>query len=96
MKIVLDTTNKIIKIEESANLGELMITLDKILPMNEWKEFRLETNTQIIWSNPITIHEYRPVYPYPYPWYNPPTIQYLSGGYQGTPQLQSGSYCIEI
>ena len=99
MKLVLDTTNKTIKIEESVNLGELTETLERMLPLGLWKEFTLETNTQIVWSNPIIIRDYPYIinpYPYPtYPWYNPlPQIIY-SDGITATPQLQTGTYCIE-
>jgi hypothetical protein len=69
MKLVLDTTNKTIKIEEPVNLGELIDTLNKLLPSTEWREFKLETNTQIIqpYINPWI----------PYPWYTPiPCITY--------------------
>jgi len=95
MKIVLDTTNKTIKIEESVNLGELIDALDRLLP-GEWKTFKLETNTQIAWQNPIIVKEY-PYYPYTWPWYNPlPQVTYSNDGLQGQFQLQSGSYCVEL
>lgn len=101
MKLVLDTTKKIIKIEESINLGELFETLERILPLNEWKGFILETNTQIVWNTPIILKEFigtSPLYPYPtYPWYNPvPQITYTNDAIQGLPQLQIGTYCIEV
>ena len=97
MKLLLDTTNKTIKIEESVTLGELTDTLEKMLPLGLWKEFTLETNTQIVWSNPIVIGNYPYIVPYPtYPWYNPPRVTYTNDGMLGQPQLQSGTYCIEV
>lgn len=100
MKLVLDTTNKTIKIEESVNLGELTNTLERMLPLGLWKEFKLETNTQIIWSNPIIIRDYPYINPFPYPtypWYNPlPQMIYTNQGIEGQMQLQTGTYCIEV
>ena len=40
MKIQLDTNFKIIKLDESVNLGELQELLEKILPNNEWKNYK--------------------------------------------------------
>lgn len=69
MKIQLDTTAKTVKVEESVNLGELINGLKKLLPNNEWKEFKLETGVQIVqWSNPIIYT--RPIYWWEQPWYN--------------------------
>lgn len=100
MKIILDTLEKVIKIEESVNLGEFMETLEKMLPFGEWKKFKLETNVSINsqWVTPIVLKEYInpispipcPSYPYPsYPWYKPyPDITCSN-------QLLTGTYCIE-
>ena len=91
MKLQLDTTLKIIKAEESVNLGELIETLERLLPCGLWKEFRLETNVTINWINPITITPFiQPYYPpvNPYPWWNPITY--------GTSTLNQGVYNIEI
>jgi hypothetical protein len=112
MKLLLDTTNKIIKIEESVNLGELIEALDKLLSSEEWKTFKLETNTQIVWQSPIVIKEYSrsfPYYPdiwprpYVYPWYNPtPEIIYQGGSIGGINLMQadyalnSGTFCVEV
>lgn len=57
MKIQLDSVQKIIRIEENVNLGELVKYLDKLLPKNStigyWKDFTLETNTVINnWTTP--------------------------------------------
>ena len=69
MKIQLDTSNKIIRVEQNSNFGELIKYLDKLLPKNSplgyWKDFTLETNTVIYnWSSPI-------VYDWGYPFYTP-------------------------
>lgn len=77
MKIQLDTTLKIIKIEESVNLNDLFEMLNKILPNDEWKTFKIETNTTIEWrSNPIIIDRYYPRR-YVWPWWETqPTVTY--------------------
>lgn len=98
MRLNIDTTLKTIKIDTSVNLGELVEALKKLFPENEWTTFRLETNTQIIWRDPIIIHDYKS--PYTYPWYNPlqiPTITckgYASG--DGKYALQDGTFCVEF
>ncbi len=80
MKIQIDTNAKVIKIEDNnINLGELVKYLEKLLPKNHafghWKEFSLETNTNIVnWNYPIVIDRWTPdpfpLNPYPsYPFY---------------------------
>jgi hypothetical protein len=65
MKLQIDVDKKVIKIEESVNLGKLAEVLYKFFPNNEWKEYELETHTTINnWSNPIIIREYRDYYPW--------------------------------
>ena len=72
MKIQIDTQGKIIKIENSVNLGELIQSLKKLLP-GEWGNYTLETQTIINWSNPIVIEKWPNVYPYnPTPWWQQP------------------------
>ena len=68
MKIQIDTVAKVIKPESSENLGALVDALTLMLPNDLWKEFKLETNTVITWSNPITWKEIF-ITPYPYPTY---------------------------
>jgi hypothetical protein len=107
MKLQLDTTNKTIKVEGSVNLNELFDALRKLLPQGEWKEFSLEANTTIVWTNPITIQPW--VYPYypTYPWWNSPVITCEAGtgklpDYNGSTQdsvqysLNSGVYNIQV
>ena len=55
MKLQLDTTNKTIKVEEVVTLGAFTDLLEMLLPDGKWKEFKLETQTIINWSNPIVI-----------------------------------------
>lgn len=83
MKIQLDTTSKVIRLEESVNLGELQEILEKLLPNDSWKEFKLEPMVISKWSNPIVIDRYRPSFPYP--WWQQPSILY-----QGTTQSSTG------
>ena len=72
MKIQIDTDNKTIKLEDNISLNELFKKIKKLFPDNEWKEYKLETNTTIqTCYNPIKyieIEKYKdPIYP-PYPW----------------------------
>ena len=81
MKIQIDTTEKIIKIEEKVNLGELFSKLEELFPDLKWREFNLETNTAIYWTNPIQ-----------YPYY--PLITY---DVAGDPVISSeGTYNIDV
>lgn len=91
MKIQLDTTAKTIKVEESVNLDELVKTLSKLLPNNEWKKFKLETNTVIHnWNSPIyTNPRVWPIYP------TAPCVYYGSGvttNASGVTTTKGGSY----
>ena len=93
MRIQLDTTLKTIKIKEDVNLGELTDALGKLLPDNLWKEFKLETNTIINWSNPIIVKPY--LDPYPYPWWRP-VITHSDGTAQSTHCLNEGVYDVQL
>ena len=53
MKIQIDTENKVIKIEESVNLGDLMKSLKQMLPFS-WEEFTLETTVINNFTNPTS------------------------------------------
>lgn len=96
MKLQLDTANKLIKVEEIVNLGEFTDALEKLLPDGKWKEFKLETQTVINWSNPIVIEPYRPYISTP-PWWQQPWITYDETD-ATTPNycLNSGVYNVEI
>ena len=96
MKLQLDTTNKLIKVEETVNLGEFTEALERLLPDGKWKEFKLETSTVINWSNPIVIEPYRPYNPYP--WWQQSWITYMGDSTHQTTQysLNSGVYNVEL
>ena len=64
MKIQIDTKAKVIRLEEKVKFDELVKVLNKLLP-KEWKEYSLDTNSVIYWSNPIIWH-----YHYE-PWHTP-------------------------
>ena len=71
MKIQIDTTNKILKIEESVNLKELFKIVNALLP-NDWEEYTLENNSIIVgWEHPIIVETPYPVYPWNSPWSQP-------------------------
>lgn len=85
MKVLIDTENKILKLEDSVNLGEFIEKIKVMLP--NWKEFKIETNTVINWSSPYI--------PYQAPWwsysgYGDIAIQCGNVG------AVSGTYCIEL
>ena len=64
MKLQIDTTAKIIRIDETVKINELVKVLEKLLP-NEWQDYSLETNCIINWGNPIIVE--KPYYPWPLP-----------------------------
>jgi hypothetical protein len=70
MKLQLDTTRKILKIEEDVKLSKLISVVKRLLPNGEWQDFTLITNTVIEkWVNPIP---YKPYWPDVYPWWQQP------------------------
>lgn len=95
MKIQLDTNSKTIKLDESVNLGELQEVLEKILPNNKWKNYKLETNTIINnWSNPIVIDRY-PYNPYPW-WSTQPYVVTNEVTYNPQDTLGNGVYNLSV
>lgn len=80
MKLQLDTVQKVIRLEESVNLGELQGILEKLLPDGQWREFKLEPSVINKWTNPIIIDRYRPS-PF-YPWWQSTPIYQSTGIYQ--------------
>ena len=50
MKLQLDTTNKTISIEEQVTFGDLLDTLEELLPNGRWSEYKLITTKTIDWS----------------------------------------------
>lgn len=79
MKIRLDTEKKTIQIEDNVLLGELFKTLKKLIPNDEWKEFRIEPmvidntiffNPVYVQPEPVTLPIFIPSPEYPvYPVY---------------------------
>lgn len=94
MKLQLDTTNKLIKVEETVNLGEFTEAIERLLPDGKWKEFKLETQTVINWNNPIIIEPYR--IPYTPPWWQQPWITYDTTDRTKNYTLNSGVYNVEM
>jgi len=106
MKLQIDTELKLIKIEEKINLGELIKTLEQLLPKGLWKEFELENTVINNWTNPIIIQPtpYVPQNPYPtpiLPWMQGPFV-YCSN-VEGTnsnliqeQELNNGIYNVQI
>ena len=92
MKIQLDTTEKIIRLEETVEIGELLKILDRLLPNDEWKKFKLETNSIINWVNPIVIEPYK--YPYPYPYY--PWVTYDDNISSNSYDDKKSTYSIDV
>ena len=78
MKLQLDTTMKIIRVEGTVSLLELSETLERLLPNGVWKTFSLECGSAIIWAQPVPVY---PSWPY-YPWWSLPTV--ISTPYFGT------------
>lgn len=81
MKIQLDTKEKTIKIEEAINISELVNGIKKLFPNNLWKEFKIETNTTIVWNNPYVIQPSGV-----YPWGE---IPWITWDESGTKQIYS-------
>lgn len=92
MRIQLDYDLKIIKLEKSVNIADLLEWVQKHLPnLDEWL---LDTNTVIQnWTNPVIIEKpvqpVQPINPHPQsppypnkPWWEvfPPTCQYSTDG----------------
>ncbi len=107
MRLQIDTTQKTIKVEGKVNLLDLVETLERMLPDGVWKTFSLETDVQIIWSEPIKLV---PSWPY-YPWWTPvmyyrtvtdsptvtsPAYTLTTDGEEGLWTLTEGTYNIEI
>jgi hypothetical protein len=99
MKIQIDTIQKIIKLETNENLGIFFDYLGQILPDGLWREFKLETSSQIVWTNPIIWRDIW-VRPYTTPWI--PTQPWITCQTQNDIassnsqlQLKSGVYNVE-
>ena len=106
MKIQIDTTNKVIRVEEKINLNEFYKAIQKLLSNGEWKDFELDTNTTINWQSPIIIKEkewapitinpspYTNPFPVPQPWYTTCGTTISDGGSRKQ-LLQDGIFNVE-
>ena len=56
MRININSTEKIIRLEEQVNLGELFTFLEEILPDLKWREYSIEGNVVYNVSNPIVVN----------------------------------------
>jgi hypothetical protein len=98
MKLQIDTSTKIIRVEGTVSLLELTETLERLLPNGVWKTFSLESGSAIIWAQPYPVY---PSWPY-YPWWTTPGttgVPYAltnESGVQVSYNLLPGSYNIEI
>lgn len=66
MKLIIDFTNKTVEIPQDAPIQEVFEQLEKIVPKEEWKNWKMKTERTT---------EYYPIYPsYPYyrtyPWWD--------------------------
>jgi hypothetical protein len=50
MKLQLDTTNKTILIDQEVTFGDLLDTLEEILPNGRWAEYKLIPNQTLHWT----------------------------------------------
>lgn len=70
MKIQINLTAKTITIEETVNLGEFFIAIEKLFPDGDWKEYELVQMQISNWFQPINV----PLNPTPaYPTFPPRT-----------------------
>ena len=60
MKIQIDTTEKVIRIEEKVNLMELFNQVQTLLPGGKWEEYDLEVTTTQNGVYPIVIQDPTP------------------------------------
>lgn len=78
MKVEIDFDAKVIKVEKQVNFKRLM---EYVQTLPSWEEYRLDTNSEIIWQSPVVID--RPVYPWrnPWDWWSyPTTVPYIQAG----------------
>ena len=77
MKLQINSTKKIIRIEEQVNLGELFTFLEEILPDLKWREYSIEGNVvyNVGGGQPIIVNPITPPYPaYPANFPTYPTV----------------------
>jgi hypothetical protein len=97
MKIIIDTEQKTINLEQEINLGELYEYLMQLFPNGLWKEFKLVPTILTNWVNPIIIPQQPYIQPYhpdipwrpEYPW-----ITYCD--HNDSISLNAGIYCVQF
>ncbi len=100
MKIQLDYDSKTITVESKVQIKELFTKLKQALP--DWKNWSLDTNTEIIWKDtirqPVPSPIIIPWWERPGVWYNTGTINYQHYEKQTIDKKEpvSGVYQIEI
>ncbi len=106
MKLQIDTDKKVLRLESDVNLGAFMVKLKVLFPDGAWKDYKLETNVDIQWTNPIYIDRWhKPTYPW---WPTTIPITYTSGNaemkgvlnnsmdHTDLLSISSGTYCVEV
>lgn len=99
MKIQIDTTAKIVKVEESVNLGRFVEAIKNMLP--DWKSYALESGSITYWIDPYPVTPYTPWWKqYPYPWITYTTgddaVLYNSQAGDVSVGIIAGTYCVEV
>ena len=95
MKIQIDTDRKVLRLESDVNLREFMSKIRVLFPGGEWKDYTLETNVEINWSNPIYIDRWHyPVYPWQ-PSYEPIITCETNSSGESWIGSSSSVYCVE-
>lgn len=104
MKLQLEISGKekIVRIDEPTNVGDLYDFLQAHFPDNRWREFKLELKTFVQWQNPIVIKivETQPIYydPWVQPWWlYQPTI--ICGGDNSgfeSYEVKEGTWCLQV
>lgn len=79
MKLQINSTEKIIRLEEQVNLGELFTFLEEILPDLKWREYSIEGNVvyNVGGGQPIVINPITPTYPH-YPYTGEPNYPWIT------------------
>lgn len=99
LQIEINGNEKIVRIEEATNVGELYDFLQAHFPNDTWREFKLEVKTVIQWQNPVIIEKevVPPFYPFnPYPIYPWQPYYTISGDSTDTCDYLSGVYNVQI
>lgn len=70
MKLQINTSEKLIRLEESVKLGELFTQLEELLPDMKWREYTLEIGViHNITVTPLPFERYTPKIPeIGFPW----------------------------